>query len=88
MSDIEYEYETAYNEMEWLESNRDAYIEAQTVLEDSSYDEYDKEYAKEVIDNINKSIETIKLFISSVNDKTDTRLKTLEDFISSYSKNE
>ena len=88
MSDIEYEYETAYNEMEWLESNRDAYIEAQTVLEDSSYDEYDKEYAEEVIDNINKSIETIKLFISSVNDKTDTRLKTLEDFISSYSKNE
>ena len=88
MSDIEYEYETAYNEMEWLESNREAYLEAQTVLEDSSYDEYDKEYAKEAIDNINKSIETIKLFISSVNDKTDTRLKTLEDFISSYSKNE
>ena len=86
MSDIE--YERAYDEMEWLESNREAYLEAQTVLEDSSYDEYDKEYAREAVDNVNKSIETIKLFISSVYDKTDTRLKTLEDFISSYSKNE
>lgn len=72
--------EQAESEMEWIECHKDAIKEARDVLASDEYDELDKEYAQDVIDNYDRAIGMIKHVIACFEKAIDREELMLIDF--------
>lgn len=74
----------AYEEKDWIIFHSDEIETAKLVINDDVSDEYDKEYAQSVIDELNNSIERIKESIDTIDNGMKTGIIYTDGIITAY----